>query len=252
VLQAFTSDRPELTLAETARAAGIDNATAFRFLNTLVQLGYVERVEDTRLFRLTLKCLDLGFNAIARADLRSLARPVLRALVGPEIEAASIGVPDGPDIVYVERVQAGLARLGIEVRIGSRVPAYSTAIGQVTLAWLDRDTQVRLLEARPRERRTATTITDLKALLKRLAQVRTQGFALSDQENVTGIRVLAAPVLDADGMAIAGLSVASPAAAMSLAAFEKVARASVVAAAAKLSRALQAAGTAVTPRVLER
>src|SRR5687768_707606 len=89
VLQAFTSDRPELTLAETAREAGIDNATAFRFLNTLLQLGYVERIEGTRHFRLTLKCLDLGFNAIARADLRSLARPVLRALVGPEIEAAS-------------------------------------------------------------------------------------------------------------------------------------------------------------------
>src|SRR5689334_20068416 len=96
VLQAFGGERSELTLAEVARAAGIDNATAFRFLNTLRQLGYVEKRDGTRLFHLTLKCLDLGFNAIARADLRTLARPLLRELVGPQIEAASIGVPDGP------------------------------------------------------------------------------------------------------------------------------------------------------------
>ena len=252
VLSTFTCEQPELTLAAVARAAGIDNATAFRFLNTLVQLGYVEKVAGTRLFRLTLKCLDLGFNAIARADLRSLARPLLRELVGARIEAASIGVPDGPDIVYVERVQAGLARLGIEVRIGSRVPAYSTAIGQATLAWLSRDAQVRLLDARPRERVTRTTLTDLDALLERLARVRAQGFALSDQENVPGVRVLAAPVIDADGVAIAALSVATPALPMSLSDFETIARAPVIAAAAKLSRALQAAGTSAGPRALAR
>ena len=248
VLQAFTPARPELTLAEVARAAGTDNATAFRFLKTLVQLGYLEKVDGTRLFRLTLKCLDLGFNAIARADLRTLARPLLRNLVGAQIEAASIGVPDGPDVVYVERMQAGLARLGIEVRIGSRVPAYSTAIGQAALAWLDRDTQIRLLEARPREQRTPTTLTALDALLVRLDRVRAQGFALSDQENVSGVRVLAAPVLDADGVAIAALSVATPAPAMSLAAFKAAARAPVIAAAASLSRALQAGGAYAPPR----
>ena len=252
VLQAFTAERTEMTLAETARAAAIDNATAFRFLNTLVQLGYVERVEGTRRFRLTLKCLDLGFNAIARADLRTLARPLLRSLVGETIEAASIGVPDGADVVYVERMQAGLARLGVDVRIGSRVPAYSTALGQAILAFLSRETQIRLLESRPRQRLTAATLTDLDALLARLDQVRAQGFALSDQENVSGLRVLAAPVLDSDGLPIAGLSVAAPAVAMPLEAFDAAARAPVMAAARTLSRALAAGGTFAAPRANER
>src|SRR5436309_8796663 len=58
VLEAFTSDEPELVLAEIARRTNLDNATTFRLLNTLVMLGYVEKVEDTRKFRLTLKCLD--------------------------------------------------------------------------------------------------------------------------------------------------------------------------------------------------
>ena len=174
VLEAFTAERIEMGLAEVARAANIDNATAFRFLNTLVQLGYVEKIAEAKRFRLTLKCLDLGFNAIARTDLRELARPLLRELVNDTIEAASIGVPDGADIVYVERVQAGLVRLGVDVRIGSRVPAYSTAVGQAILAHLPRETQVRLLEASPRRKLTPTTLTRLDALLTQLEQIRAQ------------------------------------------------------------------------------
>lgn len=250
VLQAFTPDRPEPVLAELARAAGLDNATTFRLLNTLLMLGYVERVAATRRFRLTLKCLDLGFNAIARSDLRELARPLLRGLVGPAIEAASLGVPDWPEIVYVERVQAGLVRLGIEVRIGSRVPVHSTAIGQAVLAFLPRDTQRAVLQAAPRPKLTPHTITGLDALLARLASVRAQGFAFSDQENVSGLRVLAAPVLDADGVPIAALSAASPAFAMSAEAFDAAARLPVIDAAGKLSRAHAAAGSVAAPALL--
>ena len=264
VLEAFTAEQTEMGLAEVARAAGLDNGSAFRFLNTLVRLGYLEKVPETQRiaiqrptapqqkpgktrFRLTLKCLDLGFSAIARSDLRTLARPLLRGLVGDTIEAASIAVCDGAEIVYVERVQAGLARLGIEVRIGSRAPVYSTAVGQVILAHLPRDRQIALLDAVPRRKLTPSTLVSLDALLERLADIRTKGFALSDQENVAGLRVLAAPILDSDGVPLAALSVSAPAFAMPLKAFEKAARAPVLEAAKTLSRALQAAGGVASP-----
>lgn len=247
ILEAMAAREHELGLAEVARAAEIDNATAFRFLNTLVQLGYVEKIAGAKRFRLTLKCLDLGFGAIARAELRSLARPLLRTLVGDALEAASLAVADGADIVYVERVHAGLARLAIDVRVGSRAPAYSTAVGHAILAFLPREQQVALLNARARKRLTATTLISLDALLDRLVTVRACGFALSDQENIAGLRVLAAPVLDADGVPVAAVSVAAPAANSTLKAFAKAARAPVVAAAAALSRAAQASGASTGP-----
>ena len=68
VMHAFTADEPELKLSEVARRAGLDNGTAFRLLETLVMLGYLERLPDTKQYRLTLKPLELGFNAIARMD----------------------------------------------------------------------------------------------------------------------------------------------------------------------------------------
>ncbi|HET7887001.1 MAG TPA: IclR family transcriptional regulator [Bradyrhizobium sp.] len=242
VLEAFTAQEPELTMAEVARLAGIDNATAFRFLNTLVEIGYVDRVADSRKFRLALKVLDLGFNAIARSDLRTRARPILRGLVGEINEAASIGVLEGADVLYVERIQAGLARLGVDIRIGSRVPAYSTAIGHAILAWLSRPDQIAVLEAQPRRQLTATTETNLEALLKRLEQVKRRGYAISDQETVSGLYVIAAPILDPDGVPLAGLSIAAPAFQTELKAFEAAGAGAVMQAAKALSRALQSSG----------
>jgi len=229
-------------MAEVARKAGLDNATAFRFLNTLVGLGYVDKVDNSRLFRLSLNVLDLGFHAIARSDLRTLARPVLRGLVGEVNEAASIGVLDGSSVVYVERVQAGLTQLGVDVRIGSRVAAYSSAVGQAILAWLPRDEQVKVLRGQPLVKLTETTLTDIDALLERLAQIRATGYAVSNQETVAGLYVMAAPVLDIDGLPVASLSVAAPAHRSTLRQFEENTIAGVVAAAGQLSKSLQATG----------
>jgi IclR family pca regulon transcriptional regulator len=242
VLEAFTVQDTELTMAEVARKAGIDNATAFRFLNTLVEIGYVSRVPDGRKFRLALKVLDLGFNAIARSDLRERARPILRGLTGAINEAASVGVLDGGDVIYVERIQAGLARLGVDIRIGSRVPAYSSAVGHSILAWLPRPAQISILQSQPRKQLTETTPTDLDVLLARLVEVRRRGYAVSDQETVSGLYVLAAPVLDIDGVAFAGLSIAAPAFQTTLKDFENAGAQPVVQAAKDLSLALQTTG----------
>jgi DNA-binding IclR family transcriptional regulator len=66
VLQAFTAPQPALTLAQVAERAGVDTATAFHLVQTLVVLGYIERISGSKEFRLTLKPLELGFHAIVQ------------------------------------------------------------------------------------------------------------------------------------------------------------------------------------------
>ena len=136
VLEAFTAERPELTLSEVAALAKLDPGTTFRMLNTLVMAGDVSRIPDSKRFRLTLKVTDLGLHAIGRADLREIARPILRSLVGEVNEAASLGVLDGADILYIERVRAGLTRIGVDIRIGTTIPAVCSTIGEAMLAYL--------------------------------------------------------------------------------------------------------------------
>jgi IclR family pca regulon transcriptional regulator len=246
VLQAFTAEEPELKLSEVARRAGLDNGTAFRLLETLVMLGYLERFPETKQYRLTLKPLELGFNAIARMDLRTIAQPELRALVGTVREAASIGILDRDEVVYIERHQEGQARLGVDIRVGSRLPAYCTAIGHSVLAFLPRAETRRILGMSRRVRINEHTPVTLEEIEEKLAQVRAAGYAISDSEYIAGLRILAAPILGADGCAIAALSVAAPSPRMPLKEFVALTAGPVTASAAKIAHALSAAGNTVS------
>jgi DNA-binding IclR family transcriptional regulator len=66
VLQAFSATEPALTLRQVACRAGLDSGTAFHLVQTLVILGYIERISGSKQFRLTLKPLELGFHAIVQ------------------------------------------------------------------------------------------------------------------------------------------------------------------------------------------
>ena len=180
VLQAFTAEDPELKLSEVARRAGLDNGTAFRLLETLVMLGYLERLLETKQYRLTLKPLDLGFNAIARMDLRTIAQPELRTLVGEVREAASIGILDRDEVVYIERYQEGQARLGVDIRVGSRLPAYCTAIGHSILAFLPRAERRRILGLTRRVKVNDHTPVTLEEIEEKLEEARATGYAISE------------------------------------------------------------------------
>jgi IclR family transcriptional regulator, pca regulon regulatory protein len=245
VLQAFTAEDPVLKLSEVARRADLDNGTAFRLLETLVMLGYLERFPETKQYRLTLKPLELGFNAIARMDLRTIAQPELRALVGTVREAASIGILDRDEVVFVERYQEGQVRLGVDIRVGSRIPAYCTAIGHSILAFLPRAEARRILGMSRRIKVNEDTPVTLEEIEARLEKVRAAGYALADSEYIAGLRVLAAPILGVDNCAIAALSVAAPALRMPLKEFIAMTAGPVTAAAAKIAHALSAAGNTV-------
>lgn len=178
VLEAFSAEQGELTVSDVAALAGLDPGTAYRMLTTLTEAGYLARDAATKRFRLTLRVLDLGFAAIGRRDLRDIARPVLRSLVGEVAEAASLGVLDGGDILYVERVRAGLARLGVDIRIGTTIPAAGTAIGNALLAFLPPPELARVLALPPRSRQVPAFRVEPPLLAERLAAARRDGFVL--------------------------------------------------------------------------
>lgn len=237
VLHAFDTSLPELTITEVAARAGIDRGTSFRLINTLCQLGYLAPVPRSRRYRLTLKCLDLGYTPLARADLKLLSRPLLAEMVPDIADAASLGMLDGPDVVYVERVQGALPPV-LDRRIGSRTGAYSAALGHAMLAWVPEYQQRAVLEASQRVKVSEHTLTDIDAILARLAEVRTRGYAVSDGENAYGLRTVAAPILSIDGEPVAGISATIHAQREEFAPFVARAAPHVCAVAAELTRAI--------------
>jgi IclR family pca regulon transcriptional regulator len=103
-------------------------------------------------------------------------------------------------------VQVDMGRPDLDRRAGSRTGAYASALGHAVLAWHDPVQARQVLASAERVRLSERTLVDLDALMARLATVRRLGYAISDGENAYGLRTIAAPVLDADGRPIAGVS----------------------------------------------
>lgn len=202
VLRAFDGQRPVLSLSEVAQRAGLARPTARRILLTLAELGYVRSVDGGN--SLTPRVLELGMAYVSSLGLWDLARPHMKDLVARTHQSSSMSQLDGSDIVYMARV-AVPKLIALRVDIGTRFPAARTSQGKVLLAWKSRR-EVEEILALP----TRSGLPPEPAVAdfgQHLAQVREQGYAYADEELAPGIRSVAVPVRDGDGVVQAAMNV---------------------------------------------
>jgi IclR family transcriptional regulator, pca regulon regulatory protein len=204
VLACFDADHPAMSLTEVATAAGLARPTARRLLLTLEELGYVRASAGA--FRLTPKVLTLGMAYVGALGLWDVARPHLQALVSRTGESSSMAQLDGSDIVYVARVSVPKI-IALRVEIGTRFPATRTSQGKVLLAALSPDQLAATLAEPSRSGLPPSTGRTPDQLREELTAVRARGWALADEELAPGVRSVAVPVRDRDGVVQAAANV---------------------------------------------
>ncbi len=206
VLGCFGKQYPTMTLSEAAAAAQLSRATARRILLTLVELGYV--TQSGRDFSLSPNILKLGFAYLATQSWIERAQPLLKELSERLHESASAAILEGSEIVYVARVPTRRF-MSASLAVGSRLPAFHTALGRVLLGFLDEAELWRRLKSLRLDAHTPSTITDLQALFDRVRADHEQGFAIVDEELERGLRALAVPVIDRQGQAIGAINLST-------------------------------------------
>jgi DNA-binding IclR family transcriptional regulator len=184
-----------------ARRIGVNPSSASRLLATLEQGGLVER-EPGGPYRLGLHLVALADRALARLDVRDLARPQLRALVEQTGETATLSVPAGEEAVTVDFVPGESSVISM-ARVGRPSVGHATATGKVLLAFGGE--QPGTLEPY-----TERTITDPARLAAELAVVRRQGWAEAEGEREPDLNALAAPVVGRGGALVAILGLQGP------------------------------------------
>ena len=204
VIEAYGRGKTSLTIAEVARASGLDRASARRCLLTLVNRGYA--VTDGRYFELTPRVLRLGYAYLA-APLPRLVQPTLDSLSDDLKESCSASVLDDTEIVYVARA-ARHRMIGVGLHPGSRLPAYCTSMGRVLLAGLAPDDSRAILMRSDRQKITERTLTDVGHLVGELDRIRADGYSIIDQEVEIGSMSLAVPVRNIAGATVAAITVA--------------------------------------------
>jgi IclR family pca regulon transcriptional regulator len=213
VIRTFTRDRPRMTLSDVAQHAGMNRASARRFLITLIREGYAD--SDGRYFHLRPKILELGFSALSSLSLSEVAQPVMEDLSASLGETCLAAVLDGQDVVYIAHASAGRV-VSVDLDVGSRLPASVMSTGRVLLAALGDDALDRWLEAFRPTRYTDHTITSKARLRELVLAVREAGWSIVDEEYEIGFRSLSVPIRDPAGRTVAALNVCCPSPRVSL------------------------------------
>jgi IclR family transcriptional regulator, pca regulon regulatory protein len=218
VIRCFSAARPTLTIAEVAKAADLNRATARRFLRTREADGYVGS-ENGR-YSLRPRMLELGYAYLSSISIDRIVQQRLLGLADRLHESCSAGVLDGRDVVFVARARTTHPRvMTLALSVGTRIPAYLTALGRVLLAELPDDELDDYLHKAELRKHTENTISDLAGLRAEILTVRAKGYCITDQEIETGIRAAAVPVRRTNGPTLA-ISVASHASRASLSSIE--------------------------------
>ena len=205
VIAAFGPEARSMTIAETARRTGYSRATARRLLRTLQAMGYAAQEGDR--YSLTPKILALGFSFLRSSEIGERVNPILRRASDVIRETCSLGLPSGPDMVYVAHAICEDRLFSTRFTIGARLPIAATAIGRAYLAHLAMaDRQAFIADLTPRSE-TPNTVIDRKILTAVLDKTAARGYAVTEEEYEMGALSVAVPVLNAERRAIAGINV---------------------------------------------
>ncbi|MFD2615919.1 IclR family transcriptional regulator [Terrilactibacillus laevilacticus] len=208
-----------MTLSEVMNKFSLNKSTTFRLLYTLELMGYVKKVDN--LYRVTNKVG--GPTNPFNARLNWLSVPPLSQLSSEVGETVFIGILHGTDIVTTQIVDTANSmsipsktnecNLGCDSKIGESAPAHLSALGKVIMAFLNEHDRERLHESLVNQlnlvQKTKNTFIDPHLLKEHLKVIRSQGYAVDNEETEIGLRCIAAPIMY-EGEAIAAVAISGP------------------------------------------
>jgi IclR family acetate operon transcriptional repressor len=201
------ADSHGLRLSELARRLDASKSTVLALLRTLTARGFVAELGEGRgrRYRLGLTLARLGDQVLGQIDLLELALPSLRAMTDETGWTSRVGVLDEAFAVIIGRVDGpGIVRF--QSNLARRELPHCSAIGKALLSHLPEE-RVRSIVARTGlPARTETTIVEVEHLLRELARVRAQEFAVDDEEDSEGVCCVGASVYDHRGTCVAAIS----------------------------------------------
>ncbi|PTX02744.1 HTH-type transcriptional regulator BhcR [Pararhodobacter aggregans] len=192
-----------MTLTELAQAEGESPATTYRVLTTLAQRQMVELDPRGQVWYVGAGTFRTGAAFLRRTNVVERARAPMQALMRATNETANLGIEQQGEVLFLTQVETHQA-IRAFFSPGTRSALHASGIGKALMAWMPG------LNPGPLTRFTEATITEPEALARNLALTRSRGWALDNQERTEGMRCVAAPIFNAHGEPVAGVSISGP------------------------------------------
>lgn len=210
VFDMFSRDRTVVTVGDIAKHLGVHKSSASRIAATLAAAGYLRAAPRSSGFQLGGKLARLGSLAVIQTSLTDVAEPIMQVLAEETGETCHLGILDAADAVTVALVEGSFS-LRLHSWVGKRSPAHLTSMGKVLLAGLTERVLDRLYDSEELPAPTPYSLSTRAALKSQLAKIRSNGYALDNEELEIGLRCVAAPVYSHDQRLVASVTLAGSA-----------------------------------------
>ena len=197
ILEILAETGAPMPLREVARRTNLPKSTLHGIISTLRQTGLVEQSAEDGCYGLGLHLFELGCSASGSRDITAVSRPFLQSLATRAGETAFLAALDGTDSLLLEVTEAPNP-LRVALGPGTRLPLHCTAQGKVFLAW-NENLMRQVIRLQPVAYTPHTHVT-AEQLQADAVATRERGYAVEDGEHRIGLRALAAPIPDADGL----------------------------------------------------
>jgi DNA-binding IclR family transcriptional regulator len=199
-----------LSLTRLAEQASLHTASAHRILGALMAHGLVEKTGAGE-YDLGVRWLEVGNRLRSRLNIRQVAMPYMQQLAEMTGETVNLIVRRGDEAVYVERVSGGQTMIQVVQVVGAHAPLHVTAVGKIFLAEDSASGVMGYAERTGLPPYTANTLTTLESLNAELNGIRQTQLAHDREEAELGVACIGAPIRDAEGKLVAGMSISAPA-----------------------------------------
>jgi DNA-binding IclR family transcriptional regulator len=208
VLEFISQNSRGVSLADIVKSVGIPKTTAFRILEILLAREYVTWNQENEKYAIGLKTLEIGLSGLVGQDIVEISIPYLQELSATVGETSFLAVYNSSDVVYLYKAE-GTQSILTTATLGSRRPAYCTALGKAILANLPIEESDRIFE-KPLERLTEKTVVERIRLHEEFADIRLSGYAVDDEGIEHGLYCLAVPIYNYTGRVVAAISISGP------------------------------------------
>ncbi|MCL2567146.1 MAG: IclR family transcriptional regulator [Alphaproteobacteria bacterium] len=197
-------------LKDITKISGLNKSTAYRFLKTLIDQGYVYKNEIDETYNLTFKIVSLSRDFINNFNINHYAREYLEKISNQCGETIHLTTINNDSIVYIDKIEAKNKSILVSSYIGKMQPLYSTASGKIFLSYMNDAEFNETWDRLDKQPKTKNTIINKNKMLAEIKNVKTAGYAIDDQENEEGIACISCPVFNLDNKAIYAISITLP------------------------------------------
>lgn len=209
ILDCFSFQQRELSLADIGRQTGLNKTTAKRLVSNLAGRGYLKQDPATKLYQLGMRLFELGGIVFSAFSLRDAAALPMTRLQNETGATVLLGTAMDQQLLYLDK-REGTGIIRIHSDIGWRRPLHYGMLGMVLMAHLDSKEIQKILAKTPLKVYTPHSFTDNKTFFARLEEIRLNGYVLEREQFVAGVMGIAAPIRDYSRQVIAALGVGIP------------------------------------------